>query len=177
VPNTLLLEFPGCKVIQKFPGFSDPMAITADGQTLAVVREDKLNFYDKKSGLEVKSIVHPGGQVRKLMYAPKDKTFITRSDDNTIRFWDAATYEETRRFDVVRSGSSDMVLATENLLVASRHTHIHVWDIASGRQIALLNEGTSLQVWDLVLDPDEKWLIGSFSDQSIRRWDISGSGR
>jgi len=49
---------------------------------------------------------------------------------------------------------------------------IHVWNVASGQEVAILSGHTAL-VRDLVFTPDSHWLLSAGWDNTVRSWHLA----
>ncbi len=113
------------------------LAISPDGQRLAIAYEDGLVRLLSPSGTPLKALSGHTGAVGALAFTPDGRRLVSASDDGTARVWDTRIGEEADRAHgrwpdaqfVVYSPDGRIVAAAMGPLIAFR-------DAASGRELA-----------------------------------------
>ena len=81
--------------IIKIPSLVLCAAITSDGTRFALGRYDgRTNIIDSTSGDIVGSLIGHKGNILSVAFSPRDTRIVTASNVNTIRIWDAVTFQE-----------------------------------------------------------------------------------
>ena len=134
--------------------FGDPwgstygQALSPDGKTVAVAREDELCLWDTAGGKLLHTIKHPG--VRQLRFAADGKTLLGHGG-HQVRVWDSTTGKELRAlFDIKTpygllapdgrtAASIDMVqfptMTNSGRPATFPGDTIRLWDLTSGKQL------------------------------------------
>jgi WD40 repeat protein len=121
--------------------------VRLDGTRVVSGSKDKtLRIWNVETGRELRRIVGHDGAVNRLMVL--DGCIVSASEDNTIRFWDAETGQELRRF-VADNVSEDPRVSS------------------SLRETLGVERGAMA-----IAVADARRLIASFSDKTLRLWDL-----
>jgi WD40 repeat protein len=168
------------------------LAISPDGQRLAIAYEDGLVRLLSPSGTPLKALSGHTGAVRALAFTPDGRRLVSASDDGTARVWDTRIGEEADRARgrwpeaqfVVYSPDGRIVAAAMGPVIAFR-------DAATGRELArtdplrnrtypnqpplfspdgralLVNSGGVLTLFDTA-SGRRSWTIGRMSGHHLR---------
>ena len=114
-----------------------------------------------------------GAAVRGISFAPNDGTFVTCSDDCTLKLWEFKTSTNVNSF----KGHGSEVMGVEwhpyNALIASgsKDHSIRLWDAKSGKQVAQMESHKST-VFKVKWNKNGNWLLSASKDQLIQLHDI-----
>jgi WD40 repeat protein/serine/threonine protein kinase len=155
-------------------------AFTPDGKALVSGGGDrpKLRVWDAATGSELPRFPpdHTGTLLR-AVFAPSGKVMASISGDNRLLLWDFS--ERRLRLELPFSFNSPAVaFSPDGQLVAAgaTPTSIRVWEVASGRPVALLH-GHSAGITALAFTPDGTGLVSASRDHSVRLWAIQPRGK
>jgi RNA polymerase sigma factor (sigma-70 family) len=116
------------------------------------------------------------GSLESLLPLPDGKTLLSNFHaDRAVSVWDLATGKLQRRFPGNQDCKQIAVTADGKTLAAGQGDVIHLWDLASGREIQQIPSGHQ-EVLGLAFMPDGKTLASAGLNQTIRLWDLA-SGR
>jgi RNA polymerase sigma factor (sigma-70 family) len=160
---------------------SGPVALSADGKTLVVLRLNRsrgsfrLLRYDLASGKIQRELA--GTAERTLALAPDGETFATAGDDKSLRLWDARTGTEIRRCEGVKAQWDLLVFSPDGKVLASignpRQGKVQLWDTATGQALRSLDD-QPVPIHSLRFSPDGKILATAASGgKTIRLSDVS----
>lgn len=112
-------------------------------------------------------------------FSPDGKTVASGSTDHALRLWDLAT-GESRRLDASGGGISQIVFSADGKTLFTCDLYeasVRIWDVAPFAPRTLLR-GHQGFVTQLALSPDERRLVSSSVDGTVRLWDLaSGESR
>ena len=98
----------------------------------------------------------------------------SRPEENTIRFWNAHTWELIRVLTGHRQEVTSVVFSPDNKTLASGSWDrgVKLWDVQTGRFKQTLS-GHSGAVFSVVFSPDGKALASGSADKTVRLWNIA----
>jgi WD40 repeat protein len=108
-----------------------------------------------------------------VVYNPQDRTFISSSQDGTLKTWNLNTGRLLKTFaahaDTVRSLS----ISADGQTLASGNGDrtVKVWHLPTGELRQTLM-GHSAPVWSVVLSRDGQTLVSGSGDRTIKVWDV-----
>jgi WD40 repeat protein len=112
-------------------------------------------------------------------FTPDGKALVTGSGTDMLRFWDAATGRELRRFEgVVGNGVHPLAFSGDGKRLAtfggpdSYDTAIRLWDVTTGTE-RTPTAGHRLDITCLMFDRDGKTLVSGSQDRTVRLWQIA----
>lgn len=148
------------------------IAFSADGQRLAFGHKDQVVCYDLATSKELSRWTVIGG-VNALAFHPDGiQLAVGQSRASVIAIYDTTT--GTRRKELNVGSISDQVVAWhpdgERLAISGSDPRIHIWNVATGRKLAIL-EGHAKLVSTLTFHPDGSLLVSHSWDGLLRFWD------
>ncbi|KAJ5326509.1 uncharacterized protein N7506_009611 [Penicillium brevicompactum] len=110
--------------------------------------------------------------VKTVAFSPDGAWLASASYDGTVRFWNAATGEPQRTFEVDLGHPYSMALSSDgSQFTASTWTNcLEIWDTATGVLQHTL-EGHSDSFISVTFSQDGAWLASSSEDRTIHLWD------
>jgi len=131
-----------------------------------------------------------GNTISMTAFLPDGKSILTVSQDYIVQVWDRDSGKEVRQFDAAgpvpnnpngpqivlfNGGSNNLALGGDGKTLAcpGRDGVIHLWDVASGKEIARLGDWRAVGRWQLALSGDGKTLaLGTYA-QKTTLWDTA----
>ncbi|MEM7130268.1 MAG: NB-ARC domain-containing protein [Chloroflexota bacterium] len=113
-------------------------------------------------------------RVRSVAFSPDGSQFISGSEDQTIRLWDAHSGEELHQFQGHTAEVISVVYSPDGSQIAScgADQTVHIWDSQNRKEVRLLL-GHSDRVVSIAYSPDGDQLVSSSYDHTVRLWSVS----
>lgn len=174
--------------VQRFPS----LRLSPDGKVLAVLDYDDnnktnlLHLFDTATGKLLHPLAGHTDRVHGMLFSRDGSTFVSASDDRTIRFWDVATGKQVRQLTADTAigaialspdGKTLVSVAVtkqegKNFVLWSSSDEAFLWDLATGKQTHRLRGHAKNSTIALAFAPDGKTLFtGDW--QCIRAWDLA----
>ncbi len=163
------------------PSGRDPSAVAAmsqEGKTLAVAKEDSLVFVDAATG-RTRSTLKPPKEGESyhdpLMLSPNGKVFLTESGylQKNLCLWDVATGQPLHLLASEEFRENCVAFSSDSKTLAAVYegNKVVLWDVASGKQVRQLPHHEE-KVGTLAFSPDGKLLAiaSSVYDEHARQW-------
>jgi WD40 repeat protein len=112
--------------------------------------------------------------VRACAFPPNGKTFVSASDDGTLKLWEEAGGKEIRSFN----GHTDKVLSCAFspdgtwLVSASEDNTLKLWEIDSGKELRTFT-GHRAVVRCCAFSPDGTRLVSASEDKTLKLWEVA----
>jgi WD40 repeat protein/serine/threonine protein kinase len=188
--QAVTLDEPGAR---PGPGGRILLAWNPRGNQLAAtsLRDHAIRLWDPDTRQAVKTLNGHEKPLRSLVWSADGKRLASADDGGTVRVWDAAADKETLPFTyyVKRgSGSAQSRSAAPSILswcpdgtrlaVAAEDELVHVWDVDTGKELALLHGHPPTvdfhEVFGAVAwSPDGKRLASVSPDRTFLLWDTA----
>jgi WD40 repeat protein len=113
------------------------------------------------------------GAVTSVTYSPDGRHIASKSDDNTIKIWDAQNGKEIRTFTLHRyriTSSASYSPDSRHIVAGAEDGIITIWDAANGKEIATL-EGHRGEVYSVAYSPDRRRIVSGSKDKTVKIWD------
>jgi WD40 repeat protein len=118
----------------------------------------------------VKTLIGHTETVLGAVFSPDDKTLATSSADNSIKFWDTATWTEILPSLDQKDHIISVAYSPDGKRLASASTDgiVKIWNVATHREVASLNLGA----WPtyITFSPDGQTLAATSLPDSLRLW-------
>ena len=153
-----------------------------DGRFIVTASSDHTaRLWDTTTGRELRRFEGHTEEVTSAVFAPDGQTILTASRDKTARVWDVASgrelhqYKGFTHFDGETDDLSVAVFAPDGqlILTASRRDEgegtMHLWDVASGRELRQLGGPSS----SAVFSPDGRTILTTSRNRTALMWDVA----
>ena len=159
------------------------LALSPDGQTLAVARHDRVQLLDATSLQPQSDLTGHPGVVNALHFSRDGKRLLTASGvaglRGTATLWDLGTRQPVREFG---EGSRDIFYDAEfspdetRIATAGYDRAVTLWDAATGERLHHI-EVHNGAIFDLAFSPDGKVLASASADQTVKLWNTATGER
>ena len=168
--ETLRLQKP------EFPAMA--IGISHDGSQFACAGFDKnIRLYAADKGTLIRTFKGRPVQVIEFRFDPTGRILLVQEQDRSLSLWNIAKGEEIRRipfgceaFAFSRDGKR---LAASGYHGTTEEAMVHVWDVATGKELFPAVRSPDGTVADLAFFPDGKTLAGTTYGGWIRLWDLA----
>lgn len=161
----------------------DAVRYSADGSLIVSgARDNTIRLWSADTGSTVQVFRGHNEWIRAVEFSPDGRSVVSGSKDGTVKVWSMQDYEELR---VLRGrtlvGHDGEILAArfshdgKRVVTSSRDRSAMVFDVATGRRIAVLAEGHQFLATSGVFFPDGERMATSAADNTTRIWEV-GSG-
>ena len=172
------LHLPTGLELRRIPGCPQEIALSADGQTLAMQGET-LQVWERDSGKRLREIPFSAAQrhlnhQRMLALAPDGKTLacVDNSPECVIHVFDVASGTEKRKLGGCKGGQRHVVFSPDgHQLLAADAGHVQLWDLSSGHMLHTWEHRHFAGLTATAFAPDGKSVLFLREDLSIRRMD------
>jgi RNA polymerase sigma factor (sigma-70 family) len=167
----------------------DRFTLSPDGKWAATWNkgDDTLRVWDAATGKEVRSLGKRGGTPQEFWPQPplafsRDGRLLAAPDkDLAVRVWDVAGGKERVRLTGCRAPVSCVALSPDGKTLAATATvqataaaraaaTIHVWDVATGKELRAIATGQGTNV--IAFSPDGTALASCGHHPGVRLWDV-----
>lgn len=151
------------------------LAFSSDGKHLAVGGTSGIYLFDTGQFSEPE-FIQTGVWARSLLFLPQTNLLATGLFDNTVKFWDVSTLQNSDSFTEPTGWVRSISLSRDGSLLsaASDDDTIRIWNTNTGELTLAIHGATGIRV--TALSPDGSLVAGGLSDNSIRVWKVSNGG-
>ncbi len=154
------------------------LALTPDGQTLAMASADHLIRLRNLKGAERPALAGHKADVLALAWAPDGKLLASGAADGSVKLWDATAAREQASLDAHKGSVRSMAFSPNGKLLATAGADwtVRIWEYGKEDQtpkpVANL-EGQTSDVWSVAFSPDGKTLAvaaGNWEAGEVQLW-------
>ena len=165
------------------------VAFAVDGKTLFAVHTDTtLRHWDIESGKAVRASKisgHERGDISRVAFSANRETLVTCAMfGKSLVITDVASAKHVRTITVPNTLGNRLAISPDGKILASAcqpivctdtkfDERIHIWDLATGRELLALDAATDGTVASLAFLPDGKTLVSGMDRGTALLWDIS----
>ena len=152
------------------------LALTADGRTLISGGSDKTcRAWNLSTGAEIKRYGDGKESIESVAVTPDGKFVLAGTDAGAVTVFDAKTgvvQSQYAKHDNTLVYTIATTLDGKTAISGARDKDIHVWDLATGKELRRL-KGHGDQVYQIALGADDRHLVSASYDKTVRVWDFA----
>jgi WD40 repeat protein len=118
--------------------------------------------------------------IANLVFSPDGNLLVSSSADNTVRLWDRASRRELAVFSQIQCTAAPGIVFSGNgrVIACASDRELRVWDTLRKQPIFGIDgsrnaPAANTTISQIALSPDGNSVIAEYSDQQIRRWDLT----
>lgn len=159
-------------------------ALSPDGRILAVGGWGPPQHYgviyliDLQTGKMLTALDKHTGTIHALAFLPDGRHFVSGSSDNTVRIWDARTFEARKTLVGHEHTIVDIAVSPDGQRIATASTDktARIWTVATAKLEKTLT-GHEKGINSITWSPDGRTIATTSFDFEIRLWDEDGTFR
>ena len=146
------------EVARRFSGYEGGW-VSSIAPELLFTQLDELHALDPVNGSILRKYLGHTNTVRAVAFSPRGETFVSGSDDRTVRIWDAETGKLLNTVLAHEKPVLSVAISPDTRTIASGDSHgtVYLSHLATGRALLSLEMGNG-QVLDLEFSPDGRQL-------------------
>jgi WD40 repeat protein len=150
------------------------VAISPDAKTLATAGlGDEIGLWSLPDGKPLGTLAGHQTAIGSLTFLDEGRSLASLGYEQTIRFWDTATWQEVRAVRSDTPGVRGMVFAPGEATVAlSLEGKVQLWSVPEWALQVELPVGTKV-VSAMAFSADGRWLAVGAADRKIRVWQLA----
>ncbi len=146
------------------------VAFSPDGElVVAGNRDNTVGVWELRSRKQIALLQGHKGSVMGVAFTSDGKQILSGSEDKTVRVWDIASGFSPARSCGHNSSIGNVTFSLDgNWIISSAASDKRIWDVASGKEIALLREHKNID--RVPLSPNGKYVISG--GNTLRIWEV-----
>jgi len=150
-------------------------AFSPDGQYVVSRDHKNLNVWELSTGKKVMVLEGRSSAASALVFSPGSGHLLAATE-GTVGVWDLPTGKEVSAITLRESPKTAYPMAFSPdgryLLAASEDKTAHLWEVSSGRKLAVLS-GHEWRVTSVAFSPDGRYALSGSEDNTARIWEVS----
>ena len=137
-------------------------------EVLTIETGHVLTVWDVSSRQLVKTLLGHASDVRAIAFSPDGKLLASGSYDDTIKLWDATTWEEIATLKTHTVQGIAFSPDGKRLASGGRDKTIKIWDVVTRQELCTLSTAAAINA--VAFSPDNKILAAASADNKVRLW-------
>ena len=162
------------KRINSFPNYSAATSscFSNDSKSIISANINDLKIYNILTGAEQNIVTGHTLPISGVTYSSDGKLLATASMDNTIRIFDATTFQLIKTCKGLETLIGVPVFSPDaKYIVSPDASFIKVWDLATGALVPIFKD-FEVVIYSAAFSPDGKYLIGGCSQNYAKIWEF-----
>ena len=148
--------------------------VSPDGRLLYTgsgPKDTVIKVFDIATGKPLPDIAGHSDGVQAIVFTPDGKSFVSGSNDGTMKFWDSAT-RSLQRTLIHGEPVFHQAFSPDGKQLASAGVNgdIKLWDVATGKETTVIKAHTA-PVYTVAYSSGGNWLASAGGDRAVRLWD------
>jgi WD40 repeat protein/serine/threonine protein kinase len=144
------------------------LAASEGGKREAGTEKQRVTVWDVNSHRLAGTLTGHTYDIRTVLFSPDGKVLITGSEDGTIRFWDAATYQQLAKLNTDKVATLAISSDGKRIVTGSDAKTVKIWDVATKQELCTLTIPS--EVTSVAFSPDNRVLAVASKDNKVRLW-------
>lgn len=154
--------------------------VTSDSRVVIAAEESgRLILWDIRTGIQLRELSGHQGMIWSLQLSSDGKRLLTASSDASSRVWNLSDGRQEMVFDHPAGVSKARFLIDgKHVITMCDDNAVRIWDAVESEQIQLISLKERFELNDIIITPDEKWLVivGEGIANLSKVYDISSEG-
>jgi WD40 repeat protein len=147
------------------------VAFAADGRHAFSASQDGMaQLWDLTEGKEVRRFRTRGKWARSGAELPDGRRLLTADDSGLLQLWEVATGQELQRIDIGPGWICSLALTADGRHALVGKGEVSVWNLETQQNVRQF-QGHEGEVRQIVLSPNNRWLLTASFDGAVRLWD------
>src|SRR5262249_11462743 len=133
----------------------------------------ELRLWDMVQCREIRRLAGGEGWVGSVALAPDGRTALSAIDDQ-VHLWDLTSGQQIRSFGEREYPIYSLAFSTDGLLALTGASggSMRLWDVQTGKDLLLFDEGHSATVHSVALSPDGCRALSAGGDGTTKLWNV-----
>jgi WD40 repeat protein len=157
----------------QYSGAALSIVFSPDLKMFAIGEETDVKLWDMATGKPLSSLKEMG-LLGVCEFSPDGKFLATDSADYSIRLWDIAAGQESRRLAGHTQYINTLVFSRDGKMLASTGADqtTRLWDVGTGNLLAIL-KGHTKAIFSAAFSPDGSKVATGSADETVKLWDVA----
>jgi WD40 repeat protein len=131
-----------------------------------------IKVFDLATGKLIVDVAGHADAVQAIVFLADGKSFVSCSNDGTLKVWDAQTYALKSTLTQGQPSFHIAISPDRNTLAsADASGKVKLWNMTTGAELRQISAHTGI-AYALAFAPNGKWLASVGSDRALRLWEV-----
>ncbi len=141
-------------------------------RVLSGSKDGELHLWDAGSGKLLKKWKGHTDDIRRVAFLPDGQRALSGGYDQTVKLWDLATQTALHSYEGHGAWVQGLAVSRDGKWFVAASQDVFVWDVDSGKLLRRFNIPKMQGFTGLALAPDQRNVVTSNYDHSVRVWDV-----